>query len=359
MQGLKKFGLVVSIIVFGPLFILSVVSFSFNRTLGDKEYTKQTITDARLYDAIGQTIQSEAVGSDLANADPLITTALQTAVSGDSLQSALEPLIDNTYGWLDGSAEQPEFSLAVDPIKANFQQNLTASLQQRAASLPVCPGFQPTSGTDIFTYNCIPRGTDVTALINDTVNRISTNASIFADEAAADGTISTEEARELGVSDPTQNLPDTLPNTFQFLAKGQWWFIIGAFLSAVGVVLLSKTALYGFRKLGILLVINGVGVLIVGFIFGFIISALTPNASVEVTESAVNALKQASRIILNDNAGMLKIIGLVALSLGVISIVVSSILLKNSRDNDMPKPPRIPKKTPGSTVKNPASKAAK
>jgi len=355
MQGLKKFGLVVAVALFGPLFLLSVMSFAFNRTLGDRGYTKQTIDEAGFYAAIGETIQTEAVGgSD--STDPLITAALQSAVSGDNLQNTLEPLVDGTYSWLSGDTQQPEFTLAIEPLKANFQETLTASLQTRAASLPACTTAAPT-GDDVFTYNCIPPGTDVDALITDAVTKISGNASVFSDEVVADGTVSTEEAQDLGINDPTQNLPDGLPKMYQFLTNGLWFFVTGTVLAGIGTVLLSLTWLHGLRKLGVLLVVNGLAVLVLGLILSFVVSSLIPTASVESTEAAVNALQQASKIILADNAGMFKLIGIVATILGIISIVVSTILLNKDKKPEPAKPETPAATTPPEKEKQPQPKS--
>lgn len=344
MNGLKKFGLVVSVLLFGPLFLLSVFSFTFSRTLGDEEYTKQTIEAAGFYSAVGETIVVKA-GAE-ANSDPLITAALSSAVSDDRIQSALEPLIDGTYSWLDGEVEQPQFNLAIEPIKANFQESLTAALQARAAGLPPCSYANPPSGEDIFTYTCIPAGTDVNAAISDAVNSITNSASVFSDEVVTDGTVNTDEAAELGINDPTQDLPDELPKTYQFVKDGMWFFVGGTMLTGVGLVLLSRSWLFGVRKLGILLLINGLGVLVVGLLLQFTVSSLIPTTAVESTEATVNALEQASKIILADNASMLKIVGTASTVLGIIGIVTSTIFISKNKKPEVKTPQTTAVPTP-------------
>lgn len=329
MQGLKKTGLVVSILLFSPLFLLSLLSFTFGRTLGDLTYAKQVVDEAGFYEAAGDAIVNQAAGE--AGGDPIISAALETAVSGDQLQRLLEPLIEGIYGWLDGTTEQPEFSLAIEPIKSTFQTSLTGTLQALAASLPACTQASEFSGEDIYTYTCIPPGTDVNAAINDAVSRVITNASLFSDQLVADGTISANDAAEFGINDPSQNLPNSLPMMYQFLIGGQWFFIAGTVLMTIGVVLLSKAWLFGLRKLGILLVINGVMVLVTGFLFGFVGGSLIPTTSVEVTESTVNALEKAARVILVDTASMQKLAGIITFVLGVIAIIVSTVILNKQK----------------------------
>lgn len=336
MNGLKKFGLVVAVLLFGPLFLLSVFSFGFNRTLGDEAYTKQTIVEAGFYSAVGDTIVTKAGGE--AGGEPIVTAALQSAVSGDRLQGTLEPLIDGTYSWLSGQTQQPQFSLAIEPIKANFQQSLTTALQDRAASLPPCTRANPYNGEDVLNANCIPPGTDVNALITDAVTKVTSNASVFSDEVVADGTINTQEASDLGVNDPTQNLPTALPDAYQFLTDGLWFFIGGTVLTGVGVIFLSKTWLYGLRKLGVLLVVNGVIVLIIGLGLQFVVGTIVPTTSVESTEATVDALQQASKIILADTASLLKTAGVASAVLGIIGIVTSSVVISKKRSPKDKKP---------------------
>lgn len=329
MNGLKKFGLVVSVALFGPLFLLSVFSVTFSRTLGDQDYTKQTIAQTGFYAAVGETITTQAVGE--AGGEPLITAALQSAVSGDKIQTTLEPLIESTYAWLGGNVQQPEFKLQIEPIKANFEQSLTTALQARAASLPPCSQANPPTTSDVYSINCIPPDTDVNAAIADAVTRVSGNASVFSDEVVADGTVNTNETAELGVNDPTQDLPKALPNFYQFLTKGMWFFIGGTVLTGVGIILLSRDWLHGLRKLGVLLVINGLGALVLGLIMHYTVSSLIPTTSVDATESIVNALQQASKVVIADNAEILKIVGAASLVLGVSSVVISSIVISKKQ----------------------------
>lgn len=336
MNGLKKTGLVLAVILFGPLFVLSIVSFAFNRTLGNPEYTKQTINQAGFYSAVGVTITTQAVGES--GGEPVITAALQSAVSGDKIRTALEPLIDGMYSWLRGDTAQPAFTLAIGPIKSNFEQSLTAALQARAAGLPACSYATPPNGGDIYSINCIPPGTDINATIADAVSRVTNTASVFSNEVVADGTVSSQEAASLGVNDPTQNLPTALPKLFQFLTKGQWFFVAGTLLTGLGILLLSQSWLYGLRKLGVLLLLNGLGLLIVGLGLHFMVSSLIPTTSVESTELTVNAVEEASKIILADNANLFKISGIVALIAGIGSIVTSTVVLSKKTKSAVKKP---------------------
>lgn len=331
MQGLKKTGLVLSVVLFGPLFLLSLISFTFSRTIGNLYYTKQVVAEAGFYEAAGEAIAQQSLGES--GGDPLITAAVESAVSGDRLQQTLEPLIEGTYAWLDGTTAQPEFSLAVEPIKTNFVSTLTSALEARAASLPPCTSAAQFSGEDIYSYTCIPPGTDVNAAINDAVSRVVSNASLFSDQLVADGTISASDAAQFGINDPSQNLPSSLPSSYQFLLGGQWYFVAATVLTIAGMLSLSKSWLYGLRKVGVLLVVNGVFVLITGLLLSFVGGSLIPTTSVEVTASTVNALEQASRVILVDSASTLKVVGVGATIVGIIAIVVSSVVLNKRKPN--------------------------
>lgn len=339
MDGLKKFGLVVCVLLFGPLFVLCVVAYGFRQTAGNEAYVKRTIAEAKFYDAVGNTIVTQAVGES--GGEPVITAALQSAVTGDKIQTALEPLITGTYAWLGGNTAKPAFALEIGPIQSNFEQSLSSALHQRAASLPACTYANPPTGDSIYNLNCIPPGTDVDATISDAISRVTNTASVFSNEVVTDGTVSTEEAASLGVQDPTQNLPESLPRTYQFLVDGFWFFVGGTVLTAVGIVLLSRTWLYGVRKLGVLLLLNGLGLLVVGLVLHFAVSSLIPTTAVEATELTVNAIEDVFKTIVADNASLLKLTGLIAVVTGLVGIVGSSVAIsKQAKPTTPPQPPK-------------------
>lgn len=339
MQGLKKVGLIIAAALFGPFFLLSALSIGFKRTIGNPEYTKRTIRQAGFYESVSKTIVSQSIGEEGSN--PFIVDALRKATEGDKIQKTLEPILDSGYDWLSGKTEKPTFDLNINSIKSDFESALRSSLRARAASLPACSLSNPPSGQDIFNLTCIPPGTNVEQSINDVISRVKANASIFSDQAVADGSVNSTDVAQIGINDPTQKLPSFLPAVYQFLTKGLPLFIFVTLLSAIGTVLLSKTRLHGVRKLGILLIINGIGLLLFAVAMGYVMNSLVPTTAVESTQETVNALEKASKQVISDVASLSKLIGIVSTAVGIVLTAISIVIRKRTNfQDDMKKEPQ-------------------
>ena len=91
---------------------------------------------------------------------PLITSddlhqALGQTLPASFLQSQAEAIIDSAYDWLEGSAQQIEFSIPLNQKRAEFQANLATIIKPKLAKLPHCRSHLA-SATDRPT--CIPQG---------------------------------------------------------------------------------------------------------------------------------------------------------------------------------------------------------
>lgn len=329
MNGLKKFGLVVSVGLFGPLFLLSVSAYAFNKTVGNENYVKKTIKEAKFYDAASQALVDSAVGAD--DPDPIIKSALQTAASPKTIEKVLDPAITSTYDWLGGEVTKPDYTLSLTQIRVSFEKSLTSKLKARAKKLPACTYYGQSASNDIFSATCIPAGTDVNQVISDAVSRITTNADIFSDKAVADGSVDAKDAKDAGISLPTDSPAPIIAQSYQFFKKGFPFFVIGTIITAIGTLLLSSTLLRGARKLGILLLMNGFFLLISGLVLQFLLGSLLPTTAVTSTEASVNALQEAAKMIIADNASTLKTVGISSVIAGLAATIASTILIRKKQ----------------------------
>ncbi len=326
MNGLKKFGLVVSVGLFGPLFLLSVSAYAFNKTVGDENYVKKTVVQAKLYDAASQALIDSALGAD--DPDPIIKSALQTAAGPKTIEKVLDPAISSTYAWLGGEVEKPDYTLSLTQIRVSFEKSLTSKLKARAKKLPACAYYGQSASNDIFSATCIPAGTDVNQVISDAVSRITTNADIFSDKAVADGSVDAKDAKNAGISLPTDSPAPIIAKSYQFFKKGFPFFVIGTIIAAAGTLLLSSALLYGSRKLGILLLTNGLFLLVSGLILQFVLSSLVPTTTISSTEAPVTALQEVAKILIADNATILKTIGISSVIAGLAATITSTVLIR-------------------------------
>jgi len=327
MDGLKKSGLVICILLFGPLLLLSVASVSFAQTLGDQTYFLNKIETAGVYKAASDSLIDAAEGQG--EVEPLIGEALRETINPGVVKSSLEPALISTYSWLEGKVDKPDYSLKIGDAKETFETSLTSKLRAQAKRLPACTSAPVT--TSLFEAQCIPPGTNVDEIIAATVERVTAHADIFTNEAVGDGVLTATEAEQLGLSLPAQSPPAEIASVFQFLDRGQIGFIIGALLSGLGILFLSASLLKGVRKISILFLINGVGLLLLGVGLLAGLGALVPSAAVDSTEALVLAFQEAVKAILKDNAEFLRFAGFLTIGVGLAGTIVSTIFISKNK----------------------------
>jgi len=323
MQPLKKIGLVIAVALFSPLFLLAVSSYAFNNTVGDKTYVKSTLKQANVYNTASETLVDSALGAG--KPDPLIKSALQESTGPKAIEKIFNPALDSTYSWLNGEIKSPNYSLKLKQIRTTFEKSLTKKLKTRAAKLPTCTYARQTNTNDLFSAKCIPPGTDVNGAINDAVARVTANADIFSDKSVADGSVNASEAKELGIALPSENPAPVIASSYQFFAKGYPLFVIMSAASAIAIILLSSKPLGGVRKLAVLLLVNGLVLFGMSTVLQFLLSGVVPTTSESSTQAPIDALQEAARIIIADNAQILRSISLrfgIAGLLGTIAVTV-------------------------------------
>lgn len=348
MQGLRKFGLVLCVLLFTPLLLGAVSSYAFNQTLGKQAYVQQTLREARVYASISNAVVVAAQGPE--TEESVITEALRQTFSAEEIEKVLDPVIVSMYDWLEGEVKQPDFSVSFLEARTSFETTLKQKLEERAASLPACTSAAQLTVTDIATAECIPPGTDVHALIDDAVARVVNTADVFSDEAVSDGRVEAEEVEDLNIQAPqTEELPTWPGQAYRFTKNGVWFFAAGALLTGVGVVFLSSRKLGGARKLSVLLLINGLVLVIVGYGSQTLTGRFVPTASVDRTEEPVKALQVAARIITDDTAQISRNFGLALAVVGLIGIITATVLLnRNKKEPGQPVAPTSAK--PPTTV---------
>lgn len=336
MDALKKIGLVVSIMLFSPLLVLTTTSVAFSRTIGNQTYTENTLKKVKLYNALSSEIIDKASGQGEQN--KIIASALKKSAGPKVAEKIFQPIIDGTYKWLRGDTKTVNFDLKIGVIEKNFKPALTKLLKAKANALPPCTDYSQVS-YDIYKLKCIPPGVDVNELVANEVSRVTSTADIFSDSSTSDKKVDSNELGQANINNPSEDLPSSAPKLYQFLNKGLPFFVIGDLIFAALIVILSKNKLYGLRKIGSVLLFNGVILLILGFVVQPTLSNLIPTASSSDTQATISALQKAGKIIISDTSVIIRNFGILFSVLGAVAIVVSTFALKKSSPNPQLKKP--------------------
>lgn len=340
MNILKKIGLVLSVGLLAPTIYTLVFAYSFNHTIGNKEYLANSINESGLYLETSKIIVKQATKDDPSN--KLLAKSIATAASPENIQKITKPVIDASYAWLNGETKTPKIVINIDEIKDSFVKSYTKALKVRAKTLPTCAYGQIPNLEDISKIDCIPAGTNVNQLIDEAIDQANLNNDVFSDSSTSDGGLTNREAEDLGFSAPiNENTPETIPKIFRLVKKIFPYALILLIISLVGVIMLSKTKLHGARKGSVTLLITGVFLTISAIMLRFSISNLIPTTSDKTSQAPVESLKKLAETIFSDWAQVLQNSGIALLIIGVIGVILATIFIKKLK-------PKIPieNKTP-------------
>ncbi len=340
MNILKKIGLVLSVGLL-PLAIYTLVFvYSFNHTIGDKQYLTKSIEESGLYLETSKIIIKQATKDDPKN--KLLAKSITVAASPENIQKITNPVIDASYAWLNGRTKTPKIVISINEIKDTFVSAYSKALKSRAKTLPACTYGQIPNLEDISKIDCIPSGTNINQLIDEAVDQANLNNDVFSDSTTSDGNLTNKEAEDLGFSAPiNENTPETIPKAFQLVKKIFPYALILLIISLVGVIMLSRTKLHGARKGSVTLLITGVFLTISAIMLRFSISNLLPTTSDNSSQAPVESLKKLAETIFSDWAKILQNSGIALIVFGLIGIVVATIFINKTK----PKTP-IDDKTP-------------
>lgn len=351
MNVIKKIGLVLSVGLLAPAIYTLVFVYSFHHTIGDKEYLANSITESGLYIETSKIIVKQATKDDPSN--KLLAKSIATAASPENIQKIANPVIDASYAWLNGETKTPKIVIKIDKIKDSFVSTYTKALKVRAKTLPACTYGQIPNLEDISKIDCIPAGTNINQLIDEAIDQANLNNDVFSDSSTSDGSLTNNEAEDLGFSAPiNENTPETIPKIFQLVKKIFPYALILLIISLVGVIMLSKTKLNGARKGSVTLLITGVFLTISAIILRFSISNLIPTANDNSSQAPIESLKKLAETIFSDWARILQNSGITLFIIGVLGIILATIFINKAKPKTPAEKPIIDDKKPTTTLNN-------
>ncbi len=337
MSVLKKIGLVISAGLLSPLIFFLVFSAGFNKTIGNEEYVRTTIAESGLYGEISQIIVDQSTKD--APKDKIIAKAISKVANEDQIQKITEPAIAGVYSWLEGDTPKLLVELDLDQIQSSFTKTYKNDLKKFANKLPKCTSYQTTVSYDISALKCIPPGTDINQLINQSIDQAKANNDVFAEASSSNRTIDNEEAEKAGIASPIEsNLPEQIPMLFQFLQKSWPYMLVLFVLSVVGTIMLSKTRLHGLRKVGVTLILSSVGLIIAGLLMRVSIDSLSPATDPAADQAPTESIQNIVKTLLGDLSGVWLWPGVILLLLGVVGFTITSVMISKSN-------PQIEKKS--------------
>lgn len=288
---IKKFGLLFS----SGLLKITLVSLALAAagwaTFGSPDAIKQGAAENGLYENIITNILEDAKqnagGQDtqLPVDRPEIEQAAKDAVSSEELKKNGETVIDSFYGWLQGTTQQPEFSLDFNEAKNRFATNVADYAQSRYEGLPECTLEQLQSLTpdvDPLTVEC--RAPNISGSV---VRERVLQSILSSNEFSQDASFTSNDLPKDENGNTFTEVYSGAPDTYKLLGSLPWILGLLSIILGLGVLLLSENKRKGLRSIGVSLLGTGlflaIGAWIISLVFKYMNSQVRDPFQLSIT----------------------------------------------------------------------------
>lgn len=247
------------------------LSFSLTRVFGDSGSIKHALSESGIYDSAAAQFlnqikdKGQSKGTQEIPVDrPEVQDAIQKALPATSIQQHSEDALDDIYAWLQGKTEKLEISVDLTQNKAMLLDNLVAHVQNRTASLPICPPGTPLSQDfDAFNATCRPVVVSPEMAAQTARDKLAANE-FFKESAVTTNTIKDEQGNT--ISDRLQNIPTYYKQIMQVVMTAG----IVALVCIIGGVLLSDPWRVGLRRVAKVFLSIGITTVILAWLSVFL-----------------------------------------------------------------------------------------
>jgi hypothetical protein len=251
----------------------TAVATSTNNTLGKPEKVETYLDRSRLYDHFieyttdqakksnGDTDQSDSVSLS----DAAIKAAAEESFTQALIKQNINKVIEANYAWLEGKTATPQFSVDLAAQKQTFAEKVGQYVTTYSAGLPVCtdPSVAAQQTRDPLAATCRPAELSPEAAGAQVTQNLATTGDFLSDPTVTPNNINPEKNP---TSQPYYEKLSQLPKAYQFGTKLPYIFAGLSLLAALGIIFLSSPRRKGIRRVGIVLLIAGLGLVALKFL---------------------------------------------------------------------------------------------
>lgn len=253
-----------------PIVLLAFIfSAGFTLVINDSTQIKQIVSNSGLYNTVMNAIVAQAAdsnsGSLLATIpvqQPEIQTIIHQSFPSSTLALQGNQIIDGTYAWLRGTANQPAFRIDLSPGKQQLAAGLATYLQQRFSTLPACPNATTAATFEPFTATCLPPDININDVAHAVQQQLATSTSFLAQPVITANSFTNKEHQ------PLMQSSGRLPQTYQhILGLPILMGVIALILIVLGLVATDNRQRQ-YNRLSFLIVGTGIFAIAVSIVTG-------------------------------------------------------------------------------------------
>lgn len=245
MTFLRRSGFLASLLLFCAGLAVFAFIAGLHTIFSTPEPLKTALNDSGVYKEVTPNITNGQLAAlSLPPQDIGIKNALEQALPATFYRQASERIVDGTYAWMQGRADQPEFSIDTTAVKNNFASNVAAYMKQQMEMLPECERDMPppTSASDALTLSCLPRHVTPNAVADTARQQVLASNAFGEGNTITPGTLKDGQGRTL-----TEQLA-FLPPIYRAYVPALIALPVITALLGVAIVFLSRTRRAGLRR---------------------------------------------------------------------------------------------------------------
>ncbi len=250
------------------LLLLVPVLFALHALTASPAPIKHALQAGGVYDAAPGAFIDESVSSKDTDAqtkqfleNPDVRKIVNNAITPQFLQTNVDSALDNTYAWLNGKTATLQIKVDTTSTRERLIKDLTAYATHRAESLPACTLQQARAldpNQDILSIPCLPPGVS------------PSNAAAEFSQTITDATNQLDQQPDQTVN--TSAGSEDARSAFQAFTHYFWIVPLLLIVLATAYVLFHHDRRSGIRRLGRMVLINGVTLGLLAIIFGLLFS---------------------------------------------------------------------------------------
>lgn len=341
MNILRRSGLVILAAILSISLLGLAWSHAFQTTIRDKNTVKSWLEESGFYDKTVDIVvdniakNSQENGANLPKDDPKLHEIANDSFTPDYLKQITEEVLNGTYGWLEGKTDGPEFSVDLTEVKSKLVDGVSEYAASRAASLPACSAAQSAQmakngSFDTWNATCLPRG-----LTPEKVGQQIKTEMLTSEDFLKDTEFNGEDIKvtlgdgktvPIGSTEQSKNIQDA----YKWTAFGPTILGVLTLLSAVGIFFISSEKHRGIRRIGGIMLGNGIVLAIsylvvsrLGNVFDYIETGNNSDAK-ELVSNFVGAVS-------SDLGRIILIYAVAMLIVGIACLLSASMMNRNNQ----------------------------
>lgn len=312
----RRLGLALVTTLFSTLLLTFVAALSFYMVFDKPDVLKASLRQHQIYHRFVEDTLKQQIGNKLPVDNPLVQQALKVSFSPPYLQKATENTLDRAYDWVHGKTAEPELAVDLSTPKQRFLDTLSASLEQRAETLPVCtnPATTPADLEAALNLTCRPRGVSTEQLVS------SVRAQLAQSEFFRDDTFTLADVKDSRGRPLSERLA-FVPQLHTYYIWSLYLMPLVLVLSGLAIIFWSASRRGGVKLLGWLLVVGGITSILTSLTISWLLRWGADALANQ--EGSILALHRSLLQVVNDLAADLRFWWI---GLGVLYVVLGTVL---------------------------------